>query len=342
MKKYLRISKKTEASFELCAQPRGVLCHWIAGNIPTLSFFSLVQGVLSKNGNILKVPPQNKNILLSLLKKLSKIKLEFEGCMYSGDDIVSSVAVVSFDGRSDKDLSEKMSLAADCKVIWGDSAGIKSVINLPQKEHCEIIVFGPKYSFGVFDKETIEGNNFDGLLKKTVVDIVVFNQMACSSPHVLFFEKSRYSIEKIIKKMQVHFEGLPEELLTDLPQTIASRIINERAKYLLSGGKQVLGSKGVEWTILVNQDIGLEEPIQGRTVFVKEVDGLEKVLPLITRKIQAVSVSINDENKKRAFAKKVSFLGVDRITSPGSIHNFTLPWDGIMTLNRLVRWTILS
>ena len=46
--------------------------------------------------------------------------------------------------------------------------------------------------------------------------------------------------------------------------------------------------------------------------------------------------------KKREFARNATYKGVDRIVVPGKIHDFDLPWDGVLTLNRLVRWTILK
>jgi hypothetical protein len=62
----------------------------------------------------------------------------------------------------------------------------------------------------------------------------------------------------------------------------------------------------------------------------------------MTHKIQALSIGIPDPVKREKFAREASYRGVDRVVIPGAIHDFTLPWDGIMTLNRLVRWVILK
>ena len=45
---------------------------------------------------------------------------------------------------------------------------------------------------------------------------------------------------------------------------------------------------------------------------------------------------------RRAFAEAVSARGVDRIVPLGRMHDFDLPWDGVLALNRLVRWVILK
>ena len=49
------------------AQPRGVICQWIAGNVPTLGFFSLIQSILVGNSNIVKIPPESQFIFLELI-----------------------------------------------------------------------------------------------------------------------------------------------------------------------------------------------------------------------------------------------------------------------------------
>ena len=339
---YFENFKETENNFELCAQPLGIVCHWIASNVPTLAFFSLVQSILSKNGSVVKVPDENAALTLSILKSLNEIEVDFEGHTYFGNDIVKSISIVSFDGDN-HEMSKSFSLIADCKIIWGGSEAVKAITALQQKEHCQIISFGPKYSFGAFDREFIESEYFDKALENSVFDVAVFNQMACSSPHVFFFEKSRYTIKEIAKKIEFHFRKLPDKLLKqELPQETAAKIINMRGLYLLEDDKDILKSDDMSWTILLNNNIDLEEPVQGRCVFIKEIDNINKVLELLTRKIQAVSVCILNPEKKREFAGNAAYKGVDRIVIPGKIHDFDLPWDGILTLNRLVRWTILK
>lgn len=336
--KYFEDFKDVGSDFELCIQPRGVVCHWIAGNMPTLAFFSLVQAILSKNASIIKVPEHNKDLILAMLKNLSDV--EAEG--FSGMEILKSLSIVSFD-HNDYETSKNFSMCADCKIAWGGAEAMEAIAALPQKEHCEIISFGPKYSFGVFDKEYIESEKFDKALDNSIKDIALFNQMACSSPHVLFFEKSKYSIEEIGQKMKDCFKKLPEKFLNQkLSEGTASNIISIRGIYLLQEDKGILKSKDLSWTILINKDINLEDPVQGKVVFIKEISNVDEAINLVTRKIQAMIVCILDPDKRKNFAKKVTYMGVDRIVFPGKIHDFSSPWDGMLILNRLVRWVILK
>jgi hypothetical protein len=341
-KRYLDGFCKNETNVLMMAQPRGIVCHWIAANMPTLGFFSIVQAVLSKNGSMVKMPKEYVPLVLSILRELPAISVEYEDKTYSGKTVLAAIAVVTFEGRS-TEVSEKFSLAADCRVIFGGSEAVRAISHLPCRDHCETIIFGPKYSFAVFDQGYIESDGFKKALDAFVKDVAVFNQMACSSPHVLFLEKSRYPHETVTSWLCDAFERLPAALRNQqISSGLSANIINARARYLLSEGKNCVAPRDLGWTILIDQDINLEEPLQGKCIFTKEIGTVDDVIPLVNHKIQAVSIGILDPAKREAFARQVTSKGADRIVVPGTMHDFILPWDGIMTLNRLVRWVILK
>ncbi|QYZ79896.1 acyl-CoA reductase [Methanofollis formosanus] len=340
--RYLDTFVPVDNHVALSAQPRGVVCQWVATNVPTLAFFSLAQAILSKNGSIAKVPEENSAFILALLKELSTISTSSNGVTYHGRDIVRAISLVSFEGRN-PEISRMFSLIADCKVIYGGSEAIRSILALPQKDHCETIVFGPKYSFSVFDRAYIESERFEKALENSVKDIAVFNQMACSSPQVLFFEKSRYSLEEIGSKMKGYFEQLPPLLRhQDTDSAILANTINMRSRFLLSDHQNIIVPDDLGWTILMDTTTRLEDPIHGKCIFIKEIESVNNVFDLITRKIQAVTVCIGDEEKRCSFAREATYRGVDRIVVPGATHDYDQPWDGILPLSRLVRWVILK
>jgi len=339
--RYLDGFCQNETNVRMMAQPRGIVCQWIAANMPTLGFFSIVQAILSKNGSMVKMPGEYVALILSLLSELPEISVDHDGATYFGKSLLDSIAIVTFEGKSTS-MSEKFSLAADCRIIFGGSEAVRAISRLPCRDHCETIIFGPKYSFAVFDKEYIESDIFRKSLDQLAKDVAVFNQMACSSPHVMFMEKSPYSVEIIASWLRDAFERLPVALRNqEISSGLSAKIINARARYLLSDGKNCVAPGDLGWTILIDQEICLEEPIQGKCIYVKEITSVDEVIPLVNHKIQAISIGILDPAKRESFAKQVTYRGADRIVIPGTIHDFILPWDGIMILNRLVRWVIL-
>ena len=324
------------------AQPRGIVCHWIAANIPSLGVFSLVLGLLSKNASLAKIPAENVELICWILHKLQSISITVDGTEYSGKTLVNSIALISFPGK-DITLSSAFSLEADCRIIYGGGDAISSISHLPTKETCETIIYGPKYSFGIFDRVFIESHDMETAVSRCVTDVITFNQMACSSPHVYFLEKSKRPLREIAEMFAAAFSKISDvQIHQGTPTAIVAGIINKRASYLLSSDKDAIFPEHAGWTILIDKGASLEEPVFGKTVFLKEVDSLDEIVQCVTRKIQAVTLCIDDDEKRRDFAKRLSYAGADRIVLPGTSNEYDQPWDGILSLSRMVRWTIIK
>ncbi len=328
--------------YRICLEPRGIISHFVAGNIPHLTFFSLMLGLLSKNASLVKVPGEHVSYMLQLLRALGAVRARSGGRTYSGRDLLKTIVVASFSSKQVA-AAEGFSLAADARIVWGGAEAVESIKGLPERAHTETIIFGPKYSFGVFDAASVTSRDFEQLLAKAASDVVLFNQMACSSPHVYFFEKSRFPLRRIGEMLARALETMPERLKRSRTSPeLGMRILNERARYLLDPKLDIIAPKHMGWSIFMNTDVALEEPIQGGSIYLKEVRSLAEVVPLITRKIQAVSVAIRSPRARVQFAEEIASRGVDRVVPHGSLHDFTLPWDGVPALSRLVRWTILK
>ena len=330
-----------DSRIEMIHVPRGIVCHWIAGNIPLLGFFSLVLAALGKNASILKIHPSVYKYLNPLLQKLEQVIVNINGVSYSGSIITSAVSLVSFPGRAES-LSRDFSLSADCRVIYGSDEAVQTISSLPHQVHADTIVYGPKYSFAVFDKDAISSPDFPSMLKKLAQDIVLYNQAACSSPHTVFFEKSFIHLHDIAEQLKSALQSLPERMFYPLDEGIAISVINTRTRYLLDSSKDILIPDDMKWTICINDIVSLEEPVQGRCVFVKEVMDIDLVLPLVTRKVQTVALGMADHERKERYVRELAYRGVDRVMAPGTMHEYTQPWDGILGAGRMVRWIAVA
>lgn len=320
------------------AFPRGLVCHWIAGNIPTLALFSLFQSMLAKNSNILRVPEISLSTVVPILRLFSSV--DADGL--SGKDLLASVAVVYFPS-TDETANRLMSAHADARVVWGGKEAVEAITGLPKSTHCEDIVFGPKYSFAVIDREALESENLRRYLRNLATDSVLFEQSACSSPHTLFIEADWERVLKIGDLLKEEFQRLSRVMpKTEIQMGTAAAIINKRAEYALSEDKTVIAPKENDWTILVDRSLQLEEPIQSRTIFLKPVNSVLDTIPLITRNVQTVGNGILNGEKSREFAKGAMCRGVARVVPPGQMHIYDSPWDGILLMSRLVNWDSLT
>lgn len=320
------------------AQPKGIICHWIAGNIPTLALFSLFQSMLVRNANIVRLPQQSVEVISKLLEIFSEITFD----NITGKELLQSVAIVTFPS-SERTLNNQMSLLADVRIVWGGSTAVKSIQGLDHRETCEDVIFGPKYSFSVMDEKAIDSEDFEKWIRRFTNDIVAFEQSACSSPHVFFIEsQNKEKINQVIATFQKELERmktiLPKQTISQL---VSTQIINKRAEYALSSDTMVYCSKENDWTILFDEVTSLEEPIQSRTIWIKPVDNLLKVIDLITKKVQTIGCAILDEEKFIQFADNATLKGVARCVAPGQMNIYDSPWDGIFLLQRLINWATI-
>lgn len=324
------------------AQRRGVICHWIAGNVGTLGIYSIIQSLLCRNSNLVRVPKELVSITLNLLRPLKEVQVNLNEICYSGEDLLKSISLIYFKSDNLK-LNSEMSSIADGRIFWGGEEALNSVKGLPQKTTCKDIIFGPKYSFAVMDKEAVESIELEKYLEKLAIDIITFNQGACSSPHVVFIERGVVSLEEVCNRFAKVFANISIKYpVKYIEQGTAVKIINKRGEYGLSLDKMLYNSKCFNYTILTNNDISLEEPIGCRTIFLKEVENLFKVTNLITHKIQTVGVAFSNKNKALDFADEATRRGVDRIINLGSMNIYDYPWDGMMVMHELLRWCSLS
>jgi len=314
------------------AQPRGLVCHWMAGNVPTLGLFSLFQSMLVMNSNILRIPAESVETMTRLLKIMSES---------DASPLMDSFSVVAFPS-SDAILNSSLSSVADARVVWGGKEAVEAITGLPKQVHCEDVVLGPKFSFAIMDKKALESPDIKLILRRLVGDIQVFEQSACSSPQVLFFEKG-IDPGRLMSLLAEEFGSMASRNpKTEIDNSTASQIILNRAKYALSPDNDVKCSNGADWTLLYDTKVRFEEPVQSRTLFVKPIDSVMDVLDLVTNKVQTVGCEIHDREKLLRFADAATLRGVARCVPFGQMNFYDTPWDGMLVLTRLVRFCSLT
>ena len=322
----------------LAAKPAGLVCMWMAGNVPTLPVFSFIPALLAKNVVLVKLAypePDGMDKILSVLAN-SKSK------DMTGDYVLEALSVIWYDFH-EGDLNEEMSLAADVKVMWGGKAAIKGITSLPRREHCSEIVFGPKYSIGVIDNKSLENEKrLNSAISAFVRDTAIFDQRACSSPHTIFIEtRDNDTLRWVGEKFASQFAKLPPK--PDLDAYTTVKIMNTRSEWALNKERDVIASQnGANWTVCLDSEVSLKEAIQSRTIFLTKVDSWKQIIPLINHKIQTIGIVFEEESEALSFASEASLAGAVRCVRPGLMNLYESPWDGKLVVNELVRWITLK
>lgn len=325
----------------LKANGRGLVCHWMAGNVQILGLFALVQSIMTKNVNLLKVSAKDGGVFSTLLSA-------FEGLIYTtsdgytieGDNLLKTIAVVYF-SRHAVALGEQMSKAADVRIAWGGREAVETVAGYPSKYDSETVIFGPKLSFSVIGKEELQDEQeVKKLARRMAVDVSVFDQTGCASPHNLFIEKGgKISPEQFCELLDEAM--LKTEIQLPKPPMSAeqvSAIHSIRGVYNFKG--QVYGSDTMSYTILLDNKAELDAPVYGRVLFVHSVENIKEALPFVTEDIQTIGVALSKE-RACEFAEQATARGAARFPQIGRMLNFEMPWDGIVLIDRLVKWNTL-
>lgn len=324
------------------AVSRGLGCHWLAGNVQVLGMFVLIESILTKNVNILKVSSKDNGVFVSLLKA-------FEGETYTtpggyiitGEDLLKTIAVVYYD-HSEKELGRLMSEKADIRIAWGGADAVTTVANYPSKFDCEDLIMGPKLSFAVVAKESIDDEHKAKKLGRRIgIDASVFDQTGCASVHNVFVEKGgAISPEKFSEFIA---EGMRKAAIQIPKGTISAEQISAihsiRGVYDFKG--TVIGDSDAAWTVLYDPEEELCKPVYSRVVFVHPVEKIMDAVKYVDENIQTIGLAANGE-KGLAFAEKAAEKGAVRFPVCGRMLSFDSPWDGMYLTDRMVKWVTMG
>lgn len=325
----------------LRALPLGVVVHWIAGNVPTLGFLSLLLSVAVKNANVLKVPERVSPVLMEMILSVARAKYRNPAGRWIDGRIVSDAIAAVWHPHASSDAS-RLSIMADARVIWGGAEAVMTIAGLPRKHTAQDIIFGPKLSMAAVGREVLNDETRAARVARNVaVDCSVFDQEACASAHTVFVERGgAVSPEDFCRLLASQMDrALVRIPHMGLNGSTAGAIKSGRIQHLQNG--RVFAPVGLEWSILYRDETTRPGPIYGRTVFVRPIDDLAQLGTFVDRDTQVVGLALPGRRRVQV-AEQLALGGVDRVTDVGAMAEFTVPWDGVFLPDRLVRWISLA
>ena len=151
--------------------PLGILFHIAAGNIDGLPAYSVIEGLLTGNINILKLPAGDNGLSARLLYELIQFEPSLKDYIYVFD-------VPSTDTKTLKIFAD----IADAIVVWGGDEAVKAARNMADVT-TKIIPWGHKLSFAYVTKEASDKD-----LYQLALHICETNQVFCSSCQGIFLD----------------------------------------------------------------------------------------------------------------------------------------------------------
>ena len=302
--------------------PLGILFHIPAGNMDLLPSYSVIEGLLTGNINILKLPSGDKGLSVRLLKELIDIEPELSDYVYVFD-------VPSIETDTIKQLADM----SDGVIVWGGD-GVSSAARQFTDIHSSLIIWGHKISFDYADE-----NITDEELVSIAKSVCMTNQLLCSSVQGIYLNTDKIEDLRTFAKRFCTILAQESEKSGTMPLTMKAKNTLIAYNGKLEGEDQnIFIEKGV--SVYVSENPELELSHMYRNVWVKPLlkDEIVKVLKKNKNILQSVGVSENVKDKEEIIESLIS-SGVVRITKPGETSRM-IPGeahDGEYPLRRYIR-----
>lgn len=309
--------------------PRGVVCHWIAGNVPLLGLLSWALSALVGNVNIIRLSSRQDDLVSPVLRLLEELSP-------AGRHLARRTLVLCFD-RDFADAHLAMSEVADVRIAWGGREAVESIRALPARWECDDIALGPRISLAVVDPLLAT----DAVLTRLATDVVFFDQLACSSPQRLFVKGRAHepAFEDFVARFAAAFERQSGAIVRHtLDWSETYRIELDRSRVLVDGGTLRRDAQ-TQWTVAVVDRPNPAVACANRFLQVIPYERLEEIYPHVPQNVQT-AITLLDPDDLAAFTEAGARLGICRFPRPGEGNHFETPWDGIPMISRLARWVV--
>lgn len=307
--------------------PLGVLFHIAAGNVEGLPFYSVIEGLLTGNINILKLPSMDQGISVQLLHDLIAIEPRLREYIYVFDTPSNNI-----------DEMKRFADMSDGIVVWGSDSAIQAV-RMMARPSTKIIEWGHKLSFAYIttrDNEQLEKD-----LYALAEHIFRTNQVLCSSCQGIYLDTnqmeevyafSRRFIAIMEETRKKH--SFPERKTQGM---ITLKLYNEELESYTQN-KAVFRGRGC--SVIGTSNNSLESSYMFGSCWVKPLPRNQIVRTLSPYRgyLQSVGLSCSEEERKEltnylALAGATKILKTDNMSQMyvGEAH------DGVYPLSRYIR-----
>ncbi len=312
---------------------RGLVFHIAPSNVPVNFAYSLVCGVLSGNANIVRVPSKDFKQVKIISDAIAQVLAKEENKMYR-----SRIGLVKYERGSS--ATDFFSARCDVRVIWGGDQTIANIRQSSIPARAFDITFADRFSICAIDAEKyLESGNVEQLAEGFYNDTYLFDQNACSAPHLVVWRGS----EKIVSNAKrVFWEALynyTKERYQLADVLAVDKLAHFYSQCLSMEIRHVPAKDNLLWRVEADAlpvDIDNYRCKAGYfTEFM--VNDLQEIVHIINRKYQTLAYYGFMPEELNDFILKSGILGVDRVVPIGKTTDFDLVWDGYNLINSLTR-----
>ncbi|MFZ2960535.1 MAG: acyl-CoA reductase [Candidatus Ozemobacteraceae bacterium] len=328
---------RPDLGYDLRALPHAPVLHLTAGNVFVGAVDSLLAGIITKNVNILKMSHVDPVFPVLFLESLRRSDPD--------NHLWNRQAIASWKGGDD--AVEGLLLKSDLTVVfWGGREALASV-KARVGEGTRLIENGPRYSFAVAEAELLDAELPDTAVRGLALDLVRWDQQACSSPHVVYVIGSEDEpVYRLMKRLSTELVPLSEQLplgTLTFDEKVEIRRLRELTTMAQAFGEAVLvASDRFDFTLIFERSPLFRVSCLNRTLFFKRVASVDELMEHvspISAFLQTVGLLVRPETRP-AIERRLLEAGAKRLTSWGGMSEGRegAPHEGAFLLSRLVEW----
>ena len=311
---------------------RGCLFHIAPSNVPINFAFSLIAGLLSGNNNIVRVSSKTFPQVEIIARHIQELSSNYPAS--------NRIVLVQYD-RDNREATDFFSAYCDARVIWGGDETIASIRQSKIPSRAFDVTFADRYSLAAINADKVLENAGDQLVEGFYNDTYLFDQNACSAPHLVVWTGERMKIDRIRDLFWKSLHGLVEKKYQFQPVMAVDKLT---AMYRQSANMEIkevyMKDNLIRRVELSKLNDNIDEYRCACGYFSEYISkDIEEIVPIVNRKYQTLSYYGFDESYLKTFVQKNQLQGIDRIVPIGHTTDFSIIWDGydlIRTLSRKI------
>ena len=305
---------------------RGLIFHIAPSNVPVNFAYSVVAGLLAGNTNVVRISqkqlPQVDIIVMHMLAtKMNRL------------------AVVRYPHESN--ANEVFSSICDVRVIWGGDQTIATIRQNAISPRTFDICFADRYSIAAIRPKAIldaTDEEIKKLAERFYNDTYLFDQNACSAPHLICWEKSDDVLiakgrfwKAVLDYAKTHYQ-FQDVMAVDKLTALYRQSVAMDVEHKIMPDNVVVRTELKELPKTIDSF-----RCAGGYFSEYEMQSFDDIAPIISEKYQTMAYYGFTKEELHSFVLRNCLTGIDRIVPFGETTTFSLLWDGMNLIERMSR-----
>lgn len=317
--------------------PAGMVLHITPANVDTMFVYSWALSFLAGNANIVRLTSRTSPLMDDLLGLLDDVGTRHQEAM-SGNWFVAY--------EHDDRVTTALSAACDLRIVWGGDETVRRLRAVPLNPHAAERSFASKRSLSVFDAAAYlraAAGERRQLADRMATDILPFGQMACSSPHQVYWVGEALVATEAIGSFEHELEAALAVRTPGHDLGAAVRRLN--ASFAAAAGgtarQVVLGAYTASVLAVTPRQAEQAEPCGAGLLFHAVCHSLAEIASLLRPDHQTITYFGLGAADRNDLARLAGAAGADRVVPVGQALDFSANWDGFNLWTDLTRHVTL-